>query len=264
MLRCQAQLARGVVLGKLLDEGMVGVEHRIVEADAASDEDLLHSWKLSELPQEVHIALVGDREVLAGSRREAAPVRAGTCCRLLLAGTDHELGSGATHIVDIALEVRVVGHGLSLAQERFLASCLDDPALMEVQGTEGTLAEAASVARKRELHFLQGWYASLALIHRVVRARIGKLVDLVELFCRQRLCGRVLDSVDVMRIGLDKRVGEKGVEVPALDAERLCIDLLVARELIPGGEDDRMVALLIAPGTVDRTLDPGDVRDRDA
>ena len=161
--------------------------------------------------------------------------------------------------MDVALEVRVVGHGLGLAQERFLAPGLDDPALVEVQGAEGALAEASSVACKGELHFLQGRDAAFCIIHGVCCTRVGKLVDLVELLGGKRLCGRILDSVDVMRIGLDERVREERIEVSALDAERLCVDLLVSVELVPGRENHRPVALLIAPGTIDRALDPGDI-----
>ena len=71
----------------------------------------------AQAAQQVHVALVGDGEVLAGLGREAAPVDAGAGLLLLLAGGHHEVGRGAAHVVDVALELGVVRHGLGLAQE---------------------------------------------------------------------------------------------------------------------------------------------------
>ena len=110
MLRSHLQLAGDVVLDQLLEKGIAGIGQQIVEADAAADKDLLDAGQLPELPQQAQIVAVVGPQILTGRREEALPVLADALAELLGTGGLAEVGRGAAHVVDIALEVRLPGH----------------------------------------------------------------------------------------------------------------------------------------------------------
>ena len=57
---------------------------------------------------------------------------------------------GAAHIVDVALELGVVGERLRLAHDAVVASHLQNAPLMEGERAEAALTKAAAVARYGE------------------------------------------------------------------------------------------------------------------
>ena len=199
----QTQLAGGVVLGQLADEGVVLVVQRVVKPDAAADEDLLDAGNRTKLAQQPHVALVGHAKVGAGLGREAATVDAGAGLCLLGAGRLHEVCRGAANVVDVALEIGVVRHGGGLGNQGLVASRLDDAPLVEVERAERALAQAAAVADERELHLGDGRDAACGVVHGVRGAGVGQLVDLVELRRGEWLGGRVLNHVDAVLVLLD-------------------------------------------------------------
>ena len=67
MLRSNLQLAADMMLTQLPEKIVLG-QHEIVEADAGTDKDLLDLWQLPELSQELQIAGMACRQVLAGIR----------------------------------------------------------------------------------------------------------------------------------------------------------------------------------------------------
>ena len=95
-------------------------------------------------------------QIFTGLREQALLSGAGSLCHLLFAGREPEIGRRAAHIVDIALKIRLLRQKLCLLHNGFMASGLDDPPLMEGQGTEAAAAEAAPVADQAELHLTDG------------------------------------------------------------------------------------------------------------
>ena len=108
--------------------------------------------------KQLHIIAVVRYQVLARLREQTLLCRAGTLCQLLFAGGLPEIGCRAANIMDIALKVRIFRHKLCLFHDRLMASCLDDPALMEGQCTEAASSKAASVADQAEFD-LRVWPA---------------------------------------------------------------------------------------------------------
>ena len=66
-----------------------------------------------------------------------------------------EICRGAADIVNIALEGRIFRHVPRLGQDGFVASRLDDAALVEGQGAEAAAAEAAPVGDQAKFDLLQ-------------------------------------------------------------------------------------------------------------
>ena len=81
------------------------------------------------------VAVIG-LQIFAGGGEETLLVGAGAVGQLLLTGGLAEICRGAADIVNIALEGRIFRHLPRLGQDGFVASRLDDAALVEGQGAE--------------------------------------------------------------------------------------------------------------------------------
>ena len=108
VLRRHLQLAGDVVLHQLLEEVLVLVLQHIVVADAGADEHLLDLGDLPHFLQQLRVLGVIGVQIGAGLRRKAAAVLAHTALLLLLAAGVAEVGAGAAHVVDIALELGIL------------------------------------------------------------------------------------------------------------------------------------------------------------
>ena len=142
------QLAGDMVLHELPEEGVLLIRQQIIEPDAAAHKHFFHAGNFPELAQEGDVVGVVRPHILAGGGVQALPSAAGTLGQLLFAGGVAEIGGGAAHIVDVALEILVLHHDFRFLQDGFMAAGLDDAALVEGQGAEGAGAEAAPVAHQ--------------------------------------------------------------------------------------------------------------------
>ena len=258
MLRGHFQLAGDVVLHQLPNEGIFFVCQEIVKPDTAADKDLFHPGDLPELSQQGHIVAVVGVYVLAWSGVEALAAAAGTLGHLLFTGRVAEIGGGAAHIVDIALEIRILHHFLRFFQDVFMASDLDDTTLVEGQRAEGAGPEAAPVADQAELDLLNGGHAPQFFIAGVVGSVVGQGIDRVHLFCGQRLLGRILDHV-FFAVALCQPLGGEGVAVTVLELEGLGIGPLVLLDLLKRGEQNGWQTLVQRFGLEHCAVDVGDV-----
>ena len=86
MLRSHLQLAADMVGHKLMQEGLVLVEHEVVEADAGADEHALHARQCADFAQEIQIPAVVHLQRRARRRRQALFPGAEALRFLLLAG----------------------------------------------------------------------------------------------------------------------------------------------------------------------------------
>ena len=136
---------------------------------------------LPQLAQEHHIVSVVGVQVGAGLRRQTGPVPAHTVLELFLAGGTAEGGGGAAHVVDIALEARVVGQGGHLPDDALVAAAGDGAPLVEGQGAEIARPEAAPVVGDGEAPLLNGGNAPHLVIHGVGLPDIGQLGHPVHL-----------------------------------------------------------------------------------
>ena len=221
VLRRDLELAGDVIAHQLVEKCLGLVGQQIVEADAAADKDLFDARKLPELSQQRHIvAVVGDH-VFARLREQALPVRAGPLRQLLFARGLAEICRRTAHVVDVALEVLLVRHGLGLRQKGFVTARLDDAPLMERQRAEAARAEAAAVGRETEAHLGDCRHAAAFFIRRMIRPAIRQVVDPVHLLLRKRLLRRVLDDEFMLTIRLQQPPRRKRVGVAVLQIEAL-------------------------------------------
>ena len=226
VLRGHLELAGDMILHQLGKELAALVLEHIVEADAGADEHLLHPRHLPDLAQEHQI--VGVVGVQIGTRRggQAGPAPAHSRLHLLLAGGAAEVGSGAAHVVDVALEAGVAGQGLHLPQDALMAAGGDDPPLVEGQGAEVARPEAAPVVGHGEAHLLDGRHAPHLVIHGVGFPDVGQLGHEVQFGSGERH-GRRIDHQQPVAVALEDGLSPDGVVLLILDLVGLGIRPLI-------------------------------------
>ncbi len=249
---------------QLVQEGAVrvGVGHDVVEADAAAHEHLLHPGQAPQLAQEACVVTVVGLERRAGLRAQAAAVDAGAPGALLGAGRSAEVRRGTAHIVDVALEVGLGGHGAGLFQKRLVGAARDDAPLMESECAEGAFAEATATGSEGELHLGKGRHAAGLVVGRVPRAGVGQPVDGVHLILGQRGSGRILHHVHAVGIGLHQPPSLHRIARAVLDGKALREGALAGRCLLPTRQHLVVHHMIQRASAVHRAVDEGEVLHR--
>ena len=105
---------------------------------------------------------------------------------------------------------------------------------MERQRAEITGAEAAAAGGQAELNLGNRGHAAQRFVARVIRAAVGKIVDLVHLLLGKRLLRRILDDEFVVGVRLQQPLCRKRVGVLVLQIEALSIFFLAFDKLRVG------------------------------
>ena len=260
VLRRHLQLAGDVVLHQLLEEVLVLVLQHIVVADAGADEHLLDLGQLPHFLQQLRVLGVIGVQIGAGLRRKAAAVLAHTALLLLLAAGVAEVGAGAAHIVDIALELGILRQQPGLLHHRLDGAAGDHASLMERQCAEVAAAEAAPVVGDGEPHLLNGGDARG--VHGVYLPRIGQGVQVVQLLPAQGTGGGIHHQQPPLA-GLEHGAAPDGVVLVVFDLRGAGVGLLVGADLLVGGAGRLMeAAAAIVGGDIGRAWYVGDLLHR--
>ena len=235
VLRGHLQLSGDVVLDQVGEKFAAGVLHQEVETDARTDEHLFDPGDGPQLPQQHHIVGVIGVQVGTGLGGQTGPVFAHPVLELLLAGGAAEGGGRAAHVVDIALEARVMGQGGHLPDDALVAAAGDGPPLVEGQGAEVARPEAAPVMGDREAHLLDGRDAPHLVVHRVGLPDIGQLGHSVHLRCGQG-GGRGIDNQESISVLLKDRFADHCVVFQIFCHVGPGIGGLVGSHLFKGGD----------------------------
>ena len=231
VFRSHLQLAGDVVLHQLLEEGVVRVGHEVIKTDAAADEHFLHTRQLPHPAQDLEIiAVVHDHVGAGGGGQAVLAAIAHAPQHLLPAGREPEVGGGAADIVDVALEIRLVGHPLGLGHDAVGTAAGHAAALMQLDGAEVAAAEAAAVLDDGELHLPDGRHAAHGLVDGVIPAGVGQGIDPVQLPAHQRLCRDVLDEV-LLALLLDDDLAADDILIVHLDTAGFGVGGLIGRHL---------------------------------
>ena len=141
------QLSADVVFDQLAQEFVRLVVQHVIVADARADEHLFHPFQLAQGAQQIDVLLVGDLEIGAFFPADAVFLRADPLFKLLFAGGVAEVGGGAAHVVNVALEILVRDQLFCLGDQALLAALLHDPALVVGDGAVIAVAETAAHGR---------------------------------------------------------------------------------------------------------------------
>mgnify|MGYP000972874955 CR=1 FL=1 len=201
-------LSRLGVKNKIQSYGIIGIylDH------------LLDARQLPDAAQDLQIvAVVHDHVGAGGGGQAVLAAIAHAPQHLLPAGREPEVGGGAADIVDVALEIRLVGHPFGLGHNAVGTAAGDPAALMQLDGAEVAAAEAAAVLDDGELHLPDGRHAAHALVDGVVAAGVGQRIHLVQLPAHQRLCRDVLHKV-LFTLLLDNDLAADHILIVHLDA----------------------------------------------
>ena len=106
--------------------------------------------------------------------------------------------------MDIPLEIRLFCEDFGLLKQRFMAPGLDNPSLMEGQGTETASPKAAAAAGQTEFDLREGRHTSCFLIGRMPGTHKGQRVDIIHLCLTQWFCRRILHEIHIISIGFGK------------------------------------------------------------
>ena len=175
-----------------------------------------------------------------------------------------EIRGRTAYVVNVALEIRLIGQKPCLRHNRRMAPRLDRSSLMEGQRTEIAAAEAPAVTDERKFHLADSRNATRRLIHRMISAHVEKPVNTVHLLLQKRLCGSVLYDKKLFIVSLIQRIRREMVRILILDVKAFCIRLLRCAHRRKIRQRTRMVSLqqLPVPCLVHRTVKKGDVLHR--
>ena len=225
------ELTADMVADEFFEERIGLVRHHVIEADTGADEDLLDARNGFDPLEKFNVFAVIGAEIRTGLREQTALVRAYTVFKLFFAGGFAEIRGRTADVVDVPLESVKFRDNFGFLHAGFDASRTDGASLMERKRTEIASAEASAVVRDREADFRDCGNAAHFLIHRVIRADVGKSIDLIEFFAFERRLRRIDDEHPVVVI-LHDRLAADRVVVHILDAERVRIDFLVRLEIV--------------------------------
>ena len=145
VLGSDLQLTADMVHYQLLHELVVLVLDEVVVTYSRADKDLFHALDLAYLTQHGKVFAVVNFKCGTGGGSKALLAHAKSLGELLVAGGTAEVRRGTAYIVYVALEIGHFCYALRFLQHRLLAPDGDTPALMEGDGAEVAVAEAAAV-----------------------------------------------------------------------------------------------------------------------
>ena len=90
---------------KLFKKGLVFVEHEVIKADAASDENFLYTRDASQPAENADVFAVVNLYVGAGFCAKTFSVCTGALCLLLFTCVVSEVCSWTADVVDVALKI---------------------------------------------------------------------------------------------------------------------------------------------------------------
>ena len=158
-------------------------------------------------------------QILTGTREQALPVFTNPQAHLFLTGRPAKIGGGTAYIMDISLELRVPDQQSGFSEQRGMAPCLDDSALVEREGTEVAAPETAPVAGERKPDFPDGRNAAFLFVGRMAGTHIGQIINIVHFLCGKGRLRRILHHIHPISIRFDQCPACKGIGVFVLDKE---------------------------------------------
>ena len=195
-----------------------------------------------------------------GERGQTAAALAHPPPLLLGAGGVAEVGGGASHIVDIALELRVLRQQLRLPHHGLDGAGGDHAPLMKGQCAEVAAAEAAPVVGDGEAHLLDG--GNLLPIHGMDLPDIGQVVQGIQCLPAQ-WTGRWIHHQHPALTRLQHGAPPDGIVLVVLDLGGSGVGRLVGTHLLIGGTGHRMKAAALSGGcNVGGAGDVGDLTGR--
>ena len=238
VLRSHLQLAADVVVHQFLKKRLILVLEHIVVADAAANKHLLYPRQGPQPPQKLRVFRVVRIQILTRLRGQTASVFTAAVLLLPRAGGMAEVGRRPAHIMDVALELRVLRKDLRLPQNGLDAPGGDHPPLMKGQRAEVTAAEAAPVVGNGKPHLLNG--RDGLLIHGMHLSHKGQVVEPVQLLPGQGALGRIYNEKPPLA-GLHHAAAPNGVIFIVLELGGHGVCLFILQDALVGGYRHRPV-----------------------
>ena len=180
MLRGHFQLSADMMFTELPKKGIGWISHDIVVAESGTDEHLFDARQPANFPQQLNIIRMIYLEVRAGLWKQALPVFACPGFQLLLACGMPEIRGRTADIVNIALEIRHLRNSFRLAENGFMGTAGDNPALQERDGAERAGTKTPAGVRNGKADLLNGGNAACRIIIRMPGPCKGKGIDAVQ------------------------------------------------------------------------------------
>ena len=204
MLRGHFQLSADMMLTQFPKERIGWISHDIVVAESGTDEYLFDARQPANFPQQLNIIRMIYLEVRAGLWKQALPVFACPGFQLLLACGMPEIRGRTADIVNIALEIRHLRNSFRLAENGFMGTAGDNPALQERDGAERAGTETPAGVRNGKADLLNGGNAACRIIIRMPGPCKRKGIDAVQFGLGKRFIRNVLNEITAsVRLGND-------------------------------------------------------------
>ena len=210
MFRRDLELTADMITDKLLEKFIVFIVNEVVEANTRTDKDLFDFGERTDAAKQMQILAVVDHEVFAGLGRKAFSALAHTAFFLSLAGGRAEVCGRAADVMDITLEIGHFGEDFGFFQNRSFTSRCDGSALVVSDGAEIASAVAAADMVDGEFDFFDGGNTAERFIRRMIISFVGKIENVIELFCFERRRRGILND-DFFAVALNDRFASYGI-----------------------------------------------------
>ena len=159
--------------------------------------------------------------------KKTLPVHTYTVLNLFVTRSPPEISRRTSDIMYIPLKIRLFYHLLCFCYYRFMASCLQNPALMKCKCTKTAAPKTPSVACKTKLYFRQSRYTTVFLIHRVICPHIRQCIHIIHFKLCKRSCRRILHHIKMVVILFHKSARRNRVCITILYIKTFCILKLI-------------------------------------
>ena len=122
MLGGDFELSRDIILYELSKEGVIFIEHEVIESYSRAYKHLFDLRQFFDLFYKLNILAMIDLEVFTRGWCEAFSVCADAVAELFIAGGVSEVSRGAAYIVYISFKVGHFGNQLCFFQDAFYTS----------------------------------------------------------------------------------------------------------------------------------------------
>ena len=110
MLRSYTKLSAYMIFGKFIKKSLVRVCQHIIETHTGTDKYFFYFWKIPELTKKRNVIFVIRGQILTWLRKQTMTVLANASGQLFLAGRLAKVRCRSAYIVDISLEIFLLGH----------------------------------------------------------------------------------------------------------------------------------------------------------
>ncbi len=126
--------------------------------------------------------------------------------------------------MDISFKIRLLRKKCCFLYQGFMASRLDDPPLVERQGTEAAASKASAIADQTEFDLPNSRDSASRFVAGMIISHVRKRINLIHFFLGQGFGRWILHNKFFSCIRFHKTFSQNRIRIAVLDEKAFCID----------------------------------------